>query len=302
MPPSLQTPELSRDYDVTERRRTIRIRRSALLEAKMEGIDRPSIKIAETLDEYHQAFSILHDVYRASGYLAHPHPSGMLINLYHLLPKCCVFIFKSYFDVYSTMSFIPDTQLFGLPIDDLYRNEIDRLREKGRKVAEIGSLATLRHHCGQNIMVFLSKAIFHYALLTNTDDLCIMVNPKHVRFYQSIFLFEPFGDKRHYDKVNASAVALRVDMRSIEPNLRDAYSSTAFDTDLHRFFTRINSHMIDQNTVFTQVEKDEPLESEIARSLFAAHPELMDNLSPAQHNYLTSLYHKALFGGPRPYQ
>ena len=43
-----------------ERRRTIRIRRSALLGAKLEGLDRPSIKIAETLDEWQQAFGVVY--------------------------------------------------------------------------------------------------------------------------------------------------------------------------------------------------------------------------------------------------
>jgi len=299
MPPPLSTQGCSKTFDVTERRRTIRIRRSALLEAKMQEIDRPSIKIAETLEEYLQAFTILHNVYRASGYLAQPHPSGMLLTRHHLLPGCCVFLFKSYLDVLSTMSFIPDTPLFGLPMDDLYHDKIEALRNQGRKVAEIASLATLRHHCGQNIMVFLSKAIFQYALLTNTDDLCIMVNPKHVRFYQSIFLFEPFGEVRHFDKVNAPAVALRVDMRSIEPNLREAYAAQEFDTDLHHFFVKINSHMIDQNTIFTQIEKNAPLESEIARTLLKAHPELLDNVTEDQHDYLTTLYHKALFATSR---
>lgn len=299
MSPPLSTQGCSHEFDATERRRTIRIRRSALLAAKMEEIDRPSIKLAETLDEYRQAFTILHNAYCASGYLAQPHQSGMLLNCHHLLPECCVFIFKSYLDVLSTMSFIPDTPLFKLPMDELYSDKMDELRRQGRKVAEIGSLATVRHYCGQNIMVFLSKAIFQYAILTNTDDLCIMVNPKHARFYQSIFLFTPFGEERHFEKVNAPAVALRVDMHSIEPSLRGAYAANEFDTNLHRFFVKINSHMIDQNTVFTRIEKNAPLESEVARPLLEAHPELLDNLTADQHAYLTTLYHKALFGGSR---
>ncbi len=286
-------------FDGIERRRTIRIRRSALLEAKLDQIDRPSIKIAETLDEYRQAFTLLHDVYLASGYLPEANPSGLLLNPHHLLPRSCVFLFKSYLDVYSTMSYVPDTPQFGLPMDDLYKAEVDALRAKGRKVAEIGSLATIRHHCGQNLMVFLSKAIFRYALLTGADDLCIMVNPKHVRFYNAIFLFQPFGEQRHYAKVNALAVALRVDMRTIEPALRDAYAANDFDTDLHNFFVKINSHAIDNETTMGQAEKNAPLESEIARYLLTRNPVLLDDLSPQQRDYLTRMYHKALFGGPR---
>lgn len=43
-----------------ERRRTIRIRRSALTAAKLDDIDKPSIKVAETRDELEQAFRLVY--------------------------------------------------------------------------------------------------------------------------------------------------------------------------------------------------------------------------------------------------
>jgi hypothetical protein len=282
-----------------ERRRTIRIRRSALLDANLEALDRPSIKIAETLDEYMQAFTVLHDVYLASGYLSAPSPYGISFGLHHLLPKSCVFIFKSYLTVLSTMSYIPDTQRFGLPMDDLYKPELDSLRNAGRRVVELGSLATLPQRRMQNLIVFLAKAIFRYAMSTHADDLCIMVNPKHVRFYESIFLFEAFGEERHYDKVNAPAVALRVNMHKIEPSLYEAYSSADFETDLHSFFVKMNSHAIDEDIKLDNAEKNMPLDSEIARKLFSAKPDLLRSLPEDQVIALESLYHKALYPGQR---
>ncbi|WP_243361493.1 N-acyl amino acid synthase FeeM domain-containing protein [Fundidesulfovibrio terrae] len=265
----------------------------------MELLDRPSIKIAETLDEYAQAFKVLHDVYLASGYLRQSHPSGMHYSVHHLLPKTCVFVFKTYLTVLSTMSFIPDTPRFGLPMDSLYRQELDGLRNAGRKVVELGSLATTRHRCWQNLMVFLSKAVFQYALATGTDDLCIMVNPKHVRFYESIFLFQPFGEERHYETVGAPAVAMRVDMHSIEPDLRNAYQGSDFDTDLHSFFVKINSHVIDGEMDIASAEKNMPLESEIARHLILNRPDLLDKVTDEQRTYLERIYHKALYAGQR---
>jgi len=296
MPPPPPPPNFP---DGSERRRTIRIRRSALLDAKLELLDRPSLKVAETLDEYSQAFKVLHDVYLSSGYLPHPHPSGMHYSAHHLLPKTCVFLFKTYLTVLSTMSYIPDTPKFGLPMDSLYKAELDGLRNSGRKVVELGSLATTRHRCWQNLMIFLSKAVFQYALSTGADDLCIMVNPKHVRFYNSIFLFQPFGEERHYDKVDAPAVALRVDMHGIEPALRSAYKGSDFDTDLHSFFVKINSHVIDDDMEISSAEKNMPLESEIARSLLNNRPDLLDDLNIEQLAYLERLYHKALYAGQR---
>jgi hypothetical protein len=269
------------------------------LDAKLDQLDKPSIKIAEDFDEFCQAFKVLHDVYLSSGYLPHEDPSGMHLGLHHLLPKTCVFVFKTYLTVLSTMSYIPDSPEFGLPMDDLYKDELDVLRDSGRKVVELGSLATTRHRCWQNLMVFLSKAVFQYALCTDADDLCIMVNPKHVRFYNSIFLFQPFAEERHYAKVDAPAVALRVDMRNIEPALRHAYSGSDFDTDLHSFFVKINSHAIDTTMDTRCAEKNAPLNPEIAEHLLLARPELVRGLSLEKLAELERLYPAVLHRMPR---
>lgn len=297
LPSSMSPPpprNISDFSDTKERRRTIRIRRSALLDAKMDLLDRPSIKIAETLDEYCQAFKVLHDVYLNSGYLPRATQSGMHYNHHHLLPKTCVFIFKTYLEVISTMSYIPDTPMFGVPMDDLYRDKVDELRNAGRKIVEIGSLATIRHKCWHNIMTFLSKAVFMYATHTKADDLCIMVNPKHVRFYESIFLFELLGEERHYAKVDAPAVALRVNMRNIEPDLRNAYANCDFDTDLHNFFVKVNSPAINNVIDKRNPEKDRPLDYATAKHLLAAHPELLWNLPSEHRAILEKTYYEAL--------
>jgi hypothetical protein len=115
-------------------------------------------------------------------------------------------------------------------MDALYNKELDALRSKGRKVVELGGLATESNKRWRNLVIFLCKAMFHYAAFTNVNDLCIMVNPKHVRFYNMIFLFEPFGEEKFYKAVGAPAVALRVNFDRIAESLRKAYGDNDFDT------------------------------------------------------------------------
>jgi hypothetical protein len=79
-----------------ERRRSVRLRRSAMLKAKLDEIDRPNIKIAETRDELAQSFALVYKEYLASGYIKSPHPSEMHLNIYNFLPATCVYIFRSY--------------------------------------------------------------------------------------------------------------------------------------------------------------------------------------------------------------
>ena len=53
-----ETLKESKEHEI-ERRRTIRIKRSTLLNANLDDIDRPAIKIAETKDELKNAFQYL---------------------------------------------------------------------------------------------------------------------------------------------------------------------------------------------------------------------------------------------------
>lgn len=278
-----------------ERRRTIRIRRSALLGAKLEGLDRPSIKIAETLDEWQQAFGVVYQEYLKSGYIKKPEPPFLQYSLYNLLPKTCVFIFKSYLKVVSTLTYIPDTELFGLPMDALYNKELDALRSKGRKVVELGGLATESNKRWRNLVIFLCKAMFHYAAFTNVNDLCIMVNPKHVRFYNMIFLFEPFGEEKFYKAVGAPAVALRVNFDRIAESLRKAYGDNDFDTDLHAFFTKVNYNPADPDLPRYEVERKKSMDYEAARFFLKTKPEILCGLNEAQRAYFERLYHQAIY-------
>ncbi|UZP67567.1 hypothetical protein N1030_00965 [Desulfovibrio mangrovi] len=278
-----------------DRRRTIRIRRSSLLQCKLGNIDRPAIKIAEEADEYKQAFRIIYDEYLKETY-AKPHASKMLYSAYSMLPKSVTFIFKSYLEVLSTVTLVQDTKLFGLPMDSLYKDEIQALRDSGRKVAEIANLATRRVHRWSNLMIYLARALYRYALFCKVDDVVIMVNPKHVRFYKDILLFEDFGEEKHYEAVGAPAVALRANMDSFSKSLAGAYAEADFETDLYSFFVKIN-HAENEPEVEYSAEKNRLMDMQLASELFDARPDLLRSLNPKQREYLEVVYHQALFCG-----
>ena len=81
--------------ELLEMRRTIRIKRSGLTSTRIHDIDSPAIKFAENISELEQAFSLVHDTYLETGYLAEPRPHGMLFGIHSLLPETVVFIAKS---------------------------------------------------------------------------------------------------------------------------------------------------------------------------------------------------------------
>ncbi len=265
-----------------------------MLEGKLGNLDRPSIKIAETREELKQAFRIVYKVYRASGYVKEPHPSKMLYDIYSFLPTTSVFVFKSYLDVISTMTLYDDTYPLGLPMDALYKDKVDELRSQGRRVAEIGALATPKRRRSLGIMIYLSKAVFNYLRINHVNDVCITVNPKHTRFYRDILLFRDYGEERSYEKVGAPAVLLRVDFDEYANRLEEIYGENEFDTDLSAFFSKVNNRMLDPNIIYPP-KRNRPLDYDAARYLFAQRPEVLDSLTDEQFRYVTSLYNKALF-------
>ena len=274
-----------------DRRRTIRIKRSALLQNKLEEIDRPSIKIAETRDELEQAFSLVYREYLKLGYIKEPNPSEMYLSICHILPETAVFIFKSYLTVICTLTQIFDSKLFGLPMDDLYHEELNALRNASRKLVELSALATPKQARWRNVFMYLCQAMYWYAIYKNVNDLCIMVNPKHVDFYKTIFLFEDLGPEKYYPNVGAPAVALRLDLDDIQGKLREKYGTLDFDCDMYSFFHRVTTtQLTPSGGEDLLVKKNGMLDADTVRYFFIEKTNLLEEATPEQMNYIRSLY------------
>ncbi|TVM16944.1 hypothetical protein DPQ33_11110 [Oceanidesulfovibrio indonesiensis] len=271
-----------------DRRRSIRLRRSALTSLKLDGIDCPSIKIAEETDELLQAFRLVQQEYVRMGYV--PQGKEFHFGIHNLLPETCVYVFKSYSKVVASLTQIFDSEAFGLPMDALFADELDGLRNQGRNVAELTSFVTSRDLRWRNIMTYLCKAMFVYSKHAKADDLCIMVNPRHVPFYKRIFLFDDFGPERHYERVNAPAVALRIDMHEIDDRLKEKYSGFEFDTDLHKFFCRVHPPSDELVQSCKPGRRRALLDMRAVRRLLADAPGLADSLNHAQAEYIESVY------------
>ena len=289
-------PEQGNSWEKAERRRTVRIKRSALLKAKLDGIDRPAIKIAENRDEFSQAFGLVYKEYLGLGYIPEPKTTEILCNIYQLLPETSVFVAKSYLTVVSTLTQIFDSNLFGLPMDSLFRKELDSLRDMDRKVAEITALATQKSFRWKNIFMYLCKAMLWHAKYSGVNDLCITVNPKHVRFYKTIFLFEQFGPEKHYPKVNAPAVPLRLNLDDIDKKLRDAYDTVDFECNLYDYFIRMrgdgqpdHSPAVNKNMSLLPSNK-KSMDKETAEYFIGIDPSVINSLSPVRKTYLESIY------------
>lgn len=101
---------------------------------------------------------------------------------------------------------------YGLLVDELYRAEVDQLRQSGRRVCEFTKLAIDSKRTSKRMLAGLFHMAFLYAeRIWGYTDIVIEVNPTHVAFYQRMLGFRILGGERVCPRVNAPAVLLRGD-------------------------------------------------------------------------------------------
>jgi GNAT superfamily N-acetyltransferase len=175
---------------------------------------------------FEQAFSLQHDQYVAHGYM-NAHPSGWRLSLHNALSATRVFVARCGDRVVGTMTLIADSPL-GLPMEEIYTDELRRLRDGRGSLAEVSALAVdpAYQSSGVPILLRLIRMLVIYAA-QSASDLCIAVNPHHAAFYRKAFHFQDIGGLKQYGKVNgAPAIALRLDLalaRSLMRELRDGH-------------------------------------------------------------------------------
>jgi hypothetical protein len=109
----------------------------------------------------------------------------------------------------------------GLGADDLYKDEIDVLRESGCKLCEFTRLAVDVTAVSKSVLAGLFHTAYLYAAAVHgCTFMVIEVNPRHVPFYRRALGFEPLGPERLNRRVNAPAVLLCASFESIAAGLR----------------------------------------------------------------------------------
>jgi hypothetical protein len=98
----------------------------------------------------------------------------------------------------------------GLPLDCVYRPQLDGLRQQGRHVCEIGLLADDREAVGDASSVLFDalRYTFHFGLYLGVSDFVCGMHPRRARLYNRLFGFHVFGEERIYSTVKNHPVVL----------------------------------------------------------------------------------------------
>ena len=159
--------------------------------------------------------------------------------------------------VYS-ISIFPDSEN-GLPMDMVFKEELDRLRAEGRYLVEAGHLAA-DPSCKLNTMhvpMLGNKILHQYASKhLNADDIVIAIHPKFQWFYEELLLFEKMGEIESYAYANNNpAVAMRLDLKTMKTRYKKAYKNIALNKSMYHFFFKARSASIFLPDEHTHVEK-----------------------------------------------
>lgn len=109
----------------------------------------------------------------------------------------------------------------GLTVDDMYKAEVDQLRNQGRKVAEVTKLAVDERIRSKSVLAGLFHIGYIYSrYIHHCTDYVIEVNPRHALFYKKMLGFVLIGEEKNCARVNAPAVLLRLDFDYADREIR----------------------------------------------------------------------------------
>jgi len=174
------------------------------------GPDPVRATVASSADQLAAAAQLVESRYAWRGYAVRPCASEAAITI----------VATRHAETVGTLSLRGDGPA-GLAADEIYREIVDRVRARGRRVCEltrlaIGVDAAWRPTLGALIgLTYLAARALHEA-----TDVFVEVNPRHARFYQRMFGFAAAAEQRMCPRVGAPAVLLRLELDRFEARLR----------------------------------------------------------------------------------
>jgi hypothetical protein len=162
-----------------------------------------SVRAADSLGHRSSASILVNRLYAKRGYVSNATPQASR--------HCITLVAHQHDETVGTMTIGFDNGR-GLLADDLFRAEIDTLRNEGHAVCEFTKLAIDAAECSREVLASLFHVAYLYAhRVHGYDRLVIEVNPRHVRYYRRMLGFQVMGPQRMNLRVMAPAVLLCLD-------------------------------------------------------------------------------------------
>ena len=164
-----------------------------------------TLRAADSEGHRSSAHILVNRMYAARGYSTTPLPEGPNANRITLIATDNDITIGT-----ITVGFDgPD----GLLVDELFRDQVDELRNDGAVLCEFIKLAVDGVVRSKRVLASLMHAAFICAReIKGCDKVLIEVNPRHVRYYETMLGFAVLVRERHNRRVNAPAVLMSLDL------------------------------------------------------------------------------------------
>lgn len=182
------------------------------------------VRPAASRKELEHAYRRVYWSYRKRAYVEDT-PSHMRLSVFNAFPSTVTLVSILRGEVIASVTLVPDTEI-GLPMDQIYSQELRGLRESGRKLVEATMFADRRNRDFRRsvpmLLVLMKHAFDYCCFIAKADDICITINPRHEDFYQEYLIFKTLGPQRAYPSVlDNPAIAKRLNLNTIKEDLRD---------------------------------------------------------------------------------
>ncbi|GEM_PF-1625948 len=156
--------------------------------AEALGKDDLHLHVARGENEYRIAHRLAHDAYVDAGY-CDPAQDGRLTHYqeFDALPCSRVFLVRQGATWVGTVSLTHESER-GLPIDEMFLDDIRAIQDEGRKVGVIWRLATLpQYRYSMQVVHSLFIACMHWTFGLGLNTMVLMTHARHLRFYERCF-------------------------------------------------------------------------------------------------------------------
>jgi hypothetical protein len=254
-------------------------------------------KLAETIEEFEQAFSILYDNYVTEGYMQ-TNESKLRITAYHLLPTSMTLICKKGDEVIATCSIIKSSK-FGMPTSEAI--DLASYIPKGNQVAEIGSLAvkkSFQNKSGSILFPFIKYILVYCRDYLKLDYTVISHHPKWLIFYHLLFGFSRINPKTisKYSFANGAPVDFQIlNMKSC-PDLHCSYFyNYKSNRNIWKYIwkTELDNYQYPKRNIF--LTEDNFLTPEMVRYFFVQKTNVFKNLPQNQKKIIKDFYRSKRF-------
>lgn len=178
-------------------------------QAHLPGDVLAGLRVSVATDEaaYLAAFRVVHDAYVQRGWI-HELPERMWLTPHHVLPESTILVVSLHGEVVGTVALIEDSTI-GLPIDHTFGPETRPMRQPGRRLVEMGSMAVAPHVRGFGPAIVMMVSAWRYAAeRLRATDIVVAISSSQEKFYGALFHFERYAPIRNYEGFGESVRAL----------------------------------------------------------------------------------------------